>query len=154
MKRKKFIILIILILILIPINVLADTSSVTDAILSQEELAQNNLCNTEALGSVRLIGIAIFVAKIIIPIIIVGFAAVDFMKAILSADDKDISKGFANLLKRFIAGVLIFFAPAIISVILESVPGVSDINEEYNKCTECMFNPYSDKCQEYIQNIE
>lgn len=56
--------------------------------------------------------------KFIVPIIIIGLTIVDFIKAVVSQDDKEVNKAGNKLIKRIIIGVVIFLVPTILELIL------------------------------------
>ena len=84
------------------------------------------------------IGRIIQIAKIFIPIIIIGFGVMDLFKAITGSKDDEIKKSFKSLAMRCVAGVCVFFLPAIVSFIFSLV---NDWNEsDYNVCIKCIWN--------------
>ncbi len=143
MKNNKFLILLTTLICLFPTNIFADELETVNA----------GLCNSSALGSVRMVGIVIFIIKILVPIIIILLGAVDYFKAVMSGDDKAIPDASKKLLQRFIIGIVIFLAPTIVNVILNSVPTVSELNQEYQTCTDCLLDPYNESCEQHITNF-
>ena len=63
----------------------------------------------------RLVGYFLMVFKIAIPIILIVLGMIDLGKAVISSDDKAISKSIKSLAMRVVAAVCIFFVPTIIS---------------------------------------
>lgn len=57
--------------------------------------------------------------KIIVPIIIVGFGVLDFSKAVFSGDDAQMKKAQGKFVKRLIYGIIFFFIPMIVMLIIE-----------------------------------
>lgn len=57
--------------------------------------------------------------KFIVPIIIIGFTIVDFIKAVVSQDNKEINKAGNKLIKRIIIGIVIFLVPTILEIVLD-----------------------------------
>ena len=112
MKKKNiFCLSLFLILVgLISINkVYADT------------VTYDNVCNTfdSGIGSaIRILGHLVMIIKIIVPVVIIVLGMVDFGKAELSSDDKALTKAVGALTRRFIAGVVIFLAPGLVSAML------------------------------------
>lgn len=97
-------------------------------------------------GGVRrtfmIVGIIINIVKIVVPLIIVITGMIAFAKPILSGKTEDLTANAMILLKKFIAGVIIFYIPTILDFAFS-------LNPEYDKtsyyaCTECMNNP--DNC--------
>lgn len=65
------------------------------------------------------IGMFMLVFKIVIPVLLIVFGMVDLGKAVISSDDKAVSKAAKSLLNRVIAGVCIFFVPLLVSIIFK-----------------------------------
>lgn len=87
------------------------------------------------------IGHIVRLAKILIPIIIIGFGMMDFFKAVTGSKDDEIKKSAKSLIFRCIAGVCIFFLPAIISLIFSWVDGWSTNYEgTTNNCFKCIWD--------------
>ncbi len=109
----------------------------------------NDICANEGVtDALIIIGHIISILKYIVPLIIIVFGMVDFTKAVVSSDDKAISKAAGALIRRVIAGIVIFLVPTIISTIL-NITISTDINNnkttigdtEFGKCTKCIFSP-------------
>lgn len=74
----------------------------------------------EAWGDVRQDFQNIFdFCKIVIPLLIIGFSAYDFIKAITNKDDKGVKKAFTKLMKRLVYAVIFYFLPVILNFVLE-----------------------------------
>ncbi|MCI8575802.1 MAG: hypothetical protein HFI09_04965 [Bacilli bacterium] len=91
----------------------------------------------------KLLGRIFSVVKIIIPIIIIAFGVVDFFKAIVASKDDEIKKASKSLMMRLIAGVCIFFLPAIIHFVFRLVDDWNDYESDYSKCSLCITDPGS-----------
>ncbi len=59
-----------------------------------------------------------------VPIIVVVLCTVDIAKAVIAQDDKEIKKAQASVLKRLIIGVIIFFIPIILNLLLGYITDV------------------------------
>ncbi|MDD2377244.1 MAG: hypothetical protein PHD10_01630 [Bacilli bacterium] len=70
-----------------------------------------------------ILGSAIRIICIVVPIVLVIMCSVDFVKAITSNDDGALKKAFNSSIKRLIAGVLIFLMPYIVSFVMSLVDG-------------------------------
>ena len=86
------------------------------------------------------IGHIVRLAKILIPIIIIGFGIMDFFKAVTASKDDEIKKSVRSLLFRAIAGVCIFFLPAVIDLIFSWVDGWSNYESTYQECFKCIWD--------------
>ena len=67
-----------------------------------------------------LLGIAITIIKILIPIILIIFGMLDMGKAVTSGKDDEIKKQAMAFLRRAIAAVLVFFIPSIVGLIMSA----------------------------------
>lgn len=104
-------------------------------------------CNSESINAFRVIGEILYVIKIVVPLIIIVLASVDFSRAVLSNDEKAVSVSAKALLRRLIAGIIVFFVPTLVYAILDMLsPATGEGSQEqmqssYVECTKCMFNP-------------
>ena len=90
----------------------------------------------------QVIGYVFFIAKIVIPIILIILGIVDLGKAVVSNDDKALSKAAVSLLKRIVAAICIFFIPTIIGVVFDFVAGFNeDMQNDAKNCIDCLISP-------------
>ena len=87
----------------------------------------------------KFVGNILLVFKIVIPLLLIIFGMVDLGKAVVSSKDDEIKKATTTLVKRAIAGVVIFFLPTLIAVIFKIVPGAN--SEDWALCGSCISNP-------------
>lgn len=87
----------------------------------------------------NLLGYIVTVIKIVIPLILIILGMVDLGKAVVSSDDKAISKSVSALIKRFIAAVVMFFIPTIVSALFNAL-SLMNANDQadYNICVQCV----------------
>ena len=91
-----------------------------------------------------IVGKALFILKILIPIAIIVLASIDLGKAVISSDDKAIKSAGSKLLKRFIAGVCVFFIPTIVQIVFSMISLISeDMKNDYKNCVNCLTDPYN-----------
>ncbi len=86
----------------------------------------------------KLVGSVVTILKIAIPIIIIVMAIVDLGKAAVSNDDKEMNNAFKKLLRRVIAGVVIFFIPTIVNLAFNLVGEFSSAENDYGVCSACV----------------
>lgn len=88
--------------------------------------------------TVHLIYLLIQVA---VPVILVVFGSIDFIRAIVSTKEDEIKKGQQTFIKRLFTAAIIFFIFSIIKLVVSLVNGDSDrgINNVMN-CTKCLIN--------------
>lgn len=94
----------------------------------------------------QLVGNIVTIIKIVIPLIIIVLAVIDLGKAAVSSDEKQMKGAFSTLIRRVIAGVLIFFIPTLITLCFSIIGEFSDdLESDYSVCAECVSSPSS--CQ-------
>lgn len=88
-----------------------------------------------------VIGQIVRLLKILIPFIIIAYGAYDFFKAITGAKDDEIKKSVRSFLFRCVAGVCIFFLPAVIDLVFSWVDGWDqNYSSFYEDCFQCIWN--------------
>lgn len=82
----------------------------------------------------QVLGYVVMIFKIVIPLLLIILGMVDLGKAVVSSDDKAINKAVSTLIRRFIAAVVIFFIPTIVSAIFNII----GLEADYNTCVQCI----------------
>ena len=102
----------------------------------------------------KFIGLMFFVAKILVPAIIIIVGIVDLVKVITSGKEEEMKKHVKNLGVRVIIGVLIFLLPSIINAIYGVASDlVSDGGTSaFDNCEACLMTPNSSAC--YVEENE
>lgn len=79
--------------------------------------------------------------QIAVPVILVIFGTIDFIRAIISSKEDEIKKGQQTFIKRLFVAVIIFFIFSIVKLVVSLVNGDSGrgINNVMN-CTKCLIN--------------
>lgn len=115
-----------------------ETTTTADTTTNSET---TNYC-TGLRSTFVFIGHLIRLAKILIPIIVIIFGMLDFFKAVTGSKDDEIKKAAKSLLFRALAGVCIFFLPAIIDFVFGLVDGWSNSEYEsgYQDCFKCVWD--------------
>jgi len=128
-------------------------SCLSDSIIEiSTRLNYDNVCyNSGVLRTFWIIGTVLKIIKWLVPFIIIILGMIDFGKASFSNDDKAINIASQSLLKRIIAGLLIFIIPTIMGVLTKTLLSynIFDDNNDFISCTDCMFN--SDNCGETVK---
>ena len=102
----------------------------------------------------QLVGKAIYILKILIPIILIVLGMIDFGKAVISSDEKALKNTTKKLIKKIIAGICIFFIPLLIQFVFSMISLVSDeMKKDYTKCIDCLTDPYNTCDTTYEGNI-
>ncbi len=97
--------------------------------------------NENFLKPFRLLGRVFSVIKILIPILVIAFGVIDFFKAVIASKDDEIKKATKSLILRAIAGVIIFFLPALIHFFFKLVDEWQNYENDYSKCSLCITEP-------------
>lgn len=91
----------------------------------------------------KFVGYIIYVIKILVPLALILFGSIDFIKAIIESDSNKIKNSGVTLAKRTIAGIIIFFIPTIISLALSLISSFDkDMKKDYERCYKCIKKPY------------
>ena len=137
-KVLLFSLFIISFLILMP-NVLAAPTTQT-----AEYVAQNP-CDENSIRTVmRLFGYILLVARIAVPLIIIGFGTFDLFKSVVDKDEKSLGKQVKQLGIRILAGLIVFFIPNIVSAFFSMSDKLNIIEtDQYKTCYNCIMKPTS-----------
>lgn len=110
-------------------------------------LADTGICST-GIEIWKTVGMFLLIFKIVIPIILIILGMIDLGKAVISSDDKAVSKAAKSLLNRVIAAVCIFFIPTVVAIVFNLVGSFasSGAQAEYEICAACISSPNSDGC--------
>ncbi len=104
--------------------------------------------------TLKFIGLVFFIAKILVPAIIIVVGIVDLIKVITSGKEEDMKKHAKNIGMRVVIGVLIFLLPSIIDAVYDVA---SDIvsnggTSAFDNCEACLMTPNSSAC--YVEESE
>ncbi len=105
----------------------------------------DNFCQGAVQGVFTTLGWVFFAVKILVPILLIVFGSINFGKAVISSKDDEIKKAGKSLVIKAIAGILIFFVPSFLNLIVDMVDHDNVYNGDFADCTRCMFNP-SNNC--------
>lgn len=93
----------------------------------------------------QVVGYAILIVKIVVPLILIIMGIVSLMQAATSGDEKAISKATASLIKKIVAGLVIFFIPIIVKAVFNLLDEFADFRSDFNTCLDCITYPNT-KC--------
>lgn len=103
----------------------------------------------EVLEVMRIVRIAITIIKIAVPIILIIFGMITYVKAITDSDNDNISKANKTIVNMFITAVLIFAVPTIVETIFDAV------GSSTNGIVECFSNADKEGIIEgYINRVD
>lgn len=128
--KKKIILIIILVLCMgfvspvFALNIASCENSISGAIIDEK--------------IPNIVSTIINVIKIVVPILLVIFGMLDLMKGITAQKEDEIKKGQQILIKRLIAGALVFLVVTIVQLI---VTFVADEDDKTNiaTCSKCFI---------------
>lgn len=101
---------------------------------------------SDAVDIWQTVGYFLLVFKVVIPLLLIIFGMIDLGKAVISSDEKAVSKAAKSLLMRAIAGVCIFFVPTIVGLLFKMVGNFGEVKDQYDICAACISNPTGSKC--------
>lgn len=154
--RKVFLIIVSVLMLIIPSNSQAKIYSCTDYSAddcpSSACRVDNGVCvkahvgdsfctDKNVMNAMRVLGYFIFIAKIFIPLIIIGFSVFDMYRAITGGDDKSLKESAKRLGIRTLIGFIVFLIPSILNVILTSIDAYDDILSDSYVCQTCLLKP-------------
>ena len=129
MKKKHIILLIVLLSILsiAPDLVLAATTS------------KLRICEySGVLRTLKILGMALNIIKIVVPLIIIGTAMMSVFKTVTSGKSDDLKGSFMIIVKKIIAGLLIFVIPSLFDFAFDSLIGYDDSG--FTACSNCLLD--------------
>lgn len=97
-----------------------------------------NFC-ADVSSTLKLVGMFIVVVKIVVPLLVIIMATMDFYKIVMSGKDSDFKKEAIILGKRILMGVIVFMLPSIIDLAVNSFD--KNPNADYKICVDCLTNP-------------
>lgn len=132
-KKKKLIIpLFILCALLIGMNIAyAATSS--------------DLHFCEYPGTLRamaIIGIIIGIIKVAVPVLIIITSMITFVKVITSGKEDDLKQSAMTVVKKVVAGILIFLIPDLIDYVFNNIVDTNNTSN-FKACETCLTKPNS-----------
>ena len=87
----------------------------------------------------NLVSTAILVIKIVVPVLLVVFGMLDFVKGITAGKEDEIKKGQQLFIKRLIAGALVFFVFTTVQLLISFVADEED-KDSITTCANCFLN--------------
>lgn len=122
----------------------------------------------EVLEVMRIVKIVITIIKIAVPILLIIFGMITYVRAITDSDNDNITKANKTIINMFIAAVAIFLVPTIVGVVFDVAGANSNgvIDCFYNADKEGIINGYMarietsfskvdyNKAKRYIDNLD
>jgi hypothetical protein len=148
MKRRYAIMMIIgILVVMMPVIAQAkelNVSNINIVQIATDEHVGDGFCQeTNVINALRVVGYFLFIAKIVIPFIIIGYGIFDLAKAVTAGDSDKVTKGVKTIGIRVLIGILVFALPSIINVILDGIADLNDDEYGYSICQTCVLDPFS-----------
>ena len=96
-----------------------------------------NFCS-DIIKTLRLVSISVMIVRICVPIFIIVMGTMDIYNTVSSGKNDDLKKNLTTLGKRMIIGLIVFFIPTIVRLVVNGLGG-NDSN--YQVCVNCIGNP-------------
>lgn len=87
-------------------------------------------------GILTISSAAVTTMQIIVPLAMIIFGSLDFVKALISKKNDEFQKRRKIFLKRMVLGCMTFF----VFTIMKAIVGVLDDDTDYTSCLSCAFN--------------
>ena len=109
------------------------------------EYVAENPCDENSIKIVmRLFGYILLIARIAVPLIIIGLGTFDLAKSVVDKDEKSLTKQVKQLGIRVLAGLIVFFVPNIVAVVFTLSDKLNIIETgQYKTCSNCLLKPNS-----------
>lgn len=106
-------------------------------------------CSENSIKKVlRFFGYLLLIAKVVIPLIIIGFGTFDLFKAVTDKDEKSLGKQIKVLGIRIFTGIFVFFIPNLVYAVFGLTEKLNVIEQDkYKTCANCLLKPTSAECQ-------
>ena len=110
----------------------------------------NGFCGEPTVSRVlKFIGLIIFIAKILVPAIIIIMGFVTLFKIITSGKEDEAKKQVKNIIRNIVIGILIFLLPSLINFVFDIADDIISPGEtsDFSNCVNCLTDPNnSSKC--------
>ena len=93
--------------------------------------------------TLKILGTIINIIKILVPVLIIITEIIAITKVITTGDDKDLKENFKQLVRKIIAGLVIFVLPTLIDYAIDNIAGYSDSG--FTQCSNCLLDTGSCK---------
>lgn len=92
----------------------------------------------------QIVGKVYYILKIVIPVLLIIWGTIALFKAALSSDDKALSKEVSSMIKKVVAGLIIFFIPTVIRLVFFMVTQFDQkMEKDVQNCIDCLTSPYN-----------
>lgn len=147
MKKISYIILILVVCLIgyrevnarTEVNLVGQAQTLNIGVYTLTTDRFDSFCEEEGVkNSMKFIGNLLFIAKVVVPILLVVFGTIDFSKAVVAGDGGEITKTAKRFAFRFISGIVIFLLPTMINFVFDEI---LKMETDYTKCRTCILKP-------------
>ncbi len=89
----------------------------------------------------QTVGYVLMVLKILVPVILIIWGTIGLAQAMISGEDKAVSKQAGSLIKKLVIGIVIFFIPTIVNALFSLMGTFLPFKSDYNNCLNCITSP-------------
>lgn len=102
--------------------------------------AKINFCDYPSTRrTLRTIGYVVYGIKLAVPIVLIGAAMLDLFKVVISGKDDEMKKAIFTIVKRGIAGLVVFVIPTLAQFLFETL--IPNDQTSFTICTGCITEP-------------
>lgn len=102
-----------------------------------DEYVAQNFCQDFS-KTLQLLSVFLLIIRLCVPIFIIIVGSIDIYKTVTSGKLDDLKKNLLILGKRLIIGLIVFFIPTILRLVINSF---GEDNADYQICINCIDNP-------------
>lgn len=102
-----------------------------------DEYVAQNFCKDFS-KTLQLVSVFLLIIRLCVPIFIIIVGSMDIYKTVTSGKSDDLKKNLLTFGKRLIIGLIVFFIPTIIKLVVNSF---GEDNADYQICINCIDNP-------------
>ena len=142
MNKKKTLLMLSLFVFSFLVLGMTNVNATTTTTQAVEYVAENP-CDENSIKTVmRLFGYVLLVARVAVPLIIIGLGTFDLAKSVVDKDEKSLGKQVKQLGIRILAGLIVFFIPNLVSLVFSMSDKLNIIETgQYKTCAECLLKP-------------
>lgn len=109
--------------------------------------ANLNACSdTGIINALSMVGIALNIIKIVVPLILIVMGMIDMTKAVIASDQDALKKNLNVFVRRCIAAILVFITPSLLNGIFTLIDGFDEVRSEYSVCVSCVLDYSGGEC--------
>ncbi len=108
------------------------------------DISLDNFCGEPTVArTLKFVGLLLFIAKILVPAIIIIMGFVNLFKIITSGKEDDAKKYAKTIVRNIVIGVVIFLAPTIIQMVFDAADDIisPDERSDFANCVNCILDP-------------